>query len=90
MIRRKRYQVKVADLIIQDLLRDEIQFETPVCRQIFEEMAELQQKGVIPDKDYFLHHSDPITRNPGHRPDHSPLRTQPSLGKKSNLRSTRI
>jgi DNA primase len=53
-------QVKVTDLIIQDLLHDEIQFETPVCRQIFEEMAELQQKGVIPDKDYFLHHSDPI------------------------------
>jgi DNA primase len=52
--------VKVTDLIIQDLLRDEIQFETPVCRQIFEEMAELQQKGVIPDKDYFLHHPDPI------------------------------
>jgi len=32
----------------------------PVCRQIFNEMAELQQKGVIPDKDYFLHHPDPI------------------------------
>jgi len=53
-------QLKVADLIIQDLLRDEIPFETPVCRQIFDEMAELQQKGVIPDKDYFLHHADPI------------------------------
>jgi DNA primase len=53
-------QLKVADLIIQDLLRDEIPFETPVCRQIFDEMAELQQKGVIPDKDYFLHHPDPI------------------------------
>jgi DNA primase len=53
-------QTKVTDLIIQDLLHDEIQFETPVCRQIFEEMAELQQKGVIPDKDYFLHHSNPI------------------------------
>jgi DNA primase len=53
-------QLKVADLIIQDLLRDEIPFETPVCRQIFNEMAELQQKGVIPDKDYFLHHPDPI------------------------------
>ena len=53
-------QLKVADLIIQDLLRDEIPFETPVCRQIFNEMAELQQKGVIPDKDYFLHHADPI------------------------------
>jgi DNA primase len=52
--------VKVSDLIIQDLLRDEIQFETPVCRQIFNEMTELQQKGVIPDKDYFLHHPDPI------------------------------
>jgi DNA primase len=53
-------QLKVADLIIQDLIRDEIPFETPVCRQIFNEMAELQQKGVIPDKDYFLHHADPI------------------------------
>lgn len=52
--------VKITDIIIQDLLHDEIQFETPVCRQIFEEMAELHQKGVIPDKDYFLHHSDPI------------------------------
>ena len=52
-------QVKVADLIIQDLIRDEIQFETPVCREIFNEMAELQQKGVIPDKDYFLHHTNP-------------------------------
>lgn len=53
-------QLKVADFIIQDLIRDEIPFETPVCRQIFNEMAELQQKGVIPDKDYFLHHADPI------------------------------
>jgi DNA primase len=53
-------RLKVADLIIQDLLRDEIRFEMPVCRKIFEEMAELQQKGVIPDKDYFLHHPDPI------------------------------
>jgi DNA primase len=53
-------QLKVADLIIGDLLRDEIPFETPVCRQIFNEMAELQQKGVIPDKDYFVHHPDPI------------------------------
>ncbi|MCX6246302.1 MAG: DNA primase [Bacteroidetes bacterium] len=53
-------QLKVAELIIQDLLRDEIPFETPVCRQIFNEMAELQQKGVLPDKDYFLHHADPI------------------------------
>jgi DNA primase len=53
-------QLKVADLIIQDLVRDEIPFESPVCRQIFNEMAELQQKGVIPDKDYFLHHADPI------------------------------
>jgi DNA primase len=53
-------QVKVAELIIQDLLRDEITFDEPVCRQIFSEMAELQQKGVIPDKDFFLHHPDPI------------------------------
>ncbi len=53
-------QLKVADLIIQDLVRDEIPFETPVCRQIFNEMADLQQKGVFPDKDYFLHHPDPI------------------------------
>ena len=53
-------QLKVADLIIQDLLRDEIPFESPVCRQIFNEMAELQQKGVFPDRDYFLHHADPI------------------------------
>ena len=53
-------QVKVSDLIIQDLLHDEIEFETPVCRQIFGEMVELQQKGVTPDKDYFLHHTDPI------------------------------
>jgi len=53
-------QLKVADLIIQDLLRDEIPFESPICRQIFNEMAELQQKGVITDKDYFLHHPDPI------------------------------
>jgi DNA primase len=52
--------VKITDLIIQDLLHDEIAFETPVCRQIFEEMAELQKNGVTPDKDYFLHHSDPI------------------------------
>jgi DNA primase len=52
-------QVKVAEFILQDLIRDEILFETPVCLQIFNEMAELQQKGVIPDKDYFLHHADP-------------------------------
>ncbi len=53
-------QVKVSDIIIQDLLHDEIEFETPVCRQIFDEMIELHQKGVTPDKDYFVHHPDPI------------------------------
>ena len=50
---------KVADLIIQDLLRDEILFETPLCQQIFNEMAELERKEIIADKDYFLHHKDP-------------------------------
>jgi DNA primase len=53
-------QVKVADLIIQDLLRDDILFEVPLCQQIFSEMAELREKGVIADKDYFLHHANPI------------------------------
>jgi DNA primase len=53
-------QFKVADLIIQDLVRDEIIFETPLCQQIFSEMAELREKGVIADKDYFLHHTNPI------------------------------
>ena len=53
-------RINVAELIIQDLLRDEITFEIPVFRSIFEEMADLQQKGVFPDKDYFLHHPDPL------------------------------
>ncbi|MCX6244590.1 MAG: DNA primase [Bacteroidetes bacterium] len=53
-------QARVADLIVQDLLRDEIRFESPLCQQIFSEMAELQEKGIIADKDYFLHHNNPI------------------------------
>jgi len=53
-------KMKVAELIIQDLVRDEIKFESQVCQKIFDEMVELQQKIVIPDKDYFLHHADPI------------------------------
>jgi DNA primase len=51
-------QAKVTDLIVQDLVADEIAFESPLCQQIFTEMAELQEKGVIADKDYFLHHAN--------------------------------
>jgi len=56
----EKEQIKVAHLIIEDLIRDEIRFETPVCRQTFEEMIEFHQKGVISDKEYFLHHQNPI------------------------------
>jgi DNA primase len=56
-------QVKVAELIINDLVRDEIKFESVVCQQIFNEMADLQKKSIFPDKDYFLHHPDPILSN---------------------------
>jgi DNA primase len=53
-------KIKVAELIVEDLRRDEIVFEEPIYRQIFEEIADLLQKDLIPDKDYFLHHADPI------------------------------
>jgi DNA primase len=52
--------IKAVDFIIGDLIDDEIDFDTPVCRQIFREMADIRQKGVLADKDYFLHHPDPI------------------------------
>ena len=56
----EKVQVKVADLIIEDLKRDEITFEQPICREIFDEIADLLQKDIVPDKDYFLRHNNPI------------------------------
>jgi DNA primase len=51
--------IKVARYIIGDILSDDLVFDTPVFRKIFEETRELVGKDVIPDKDYFFHHPDP-------------------------------
>jgi len=55
----EQVSVKIADFILQDILSDEIKFENPHCQRIFDEFAGFQQKGIIEDKDHFLHHSDP-------------------------------
>lgn len=52
-------KIKVARFIIQDIRNDELTFDVLLYRQIFDEMEELMNKGVIADKEYFFHHSDP-------------------------------
>jgi DNA primase len=48
--------VKVAEFIINDISRDEISFESPVCQQIFNEVSDLISKEIYPDREFFLHH----------------------------------
>jgi DNA primase len=51
--------MKTARFIIQDIRNDDLSFDTPLYRKIFDEMEELMKNGVIADKDYFFHHNDP-------------------------------
>ncbi|HSN50637.1 MAG TPA: toprim domain-containing protein, partial [Bacteroidales bacterium] len=53
-------EVKIAQFIYQDINNDEIKFDVPYCQRIFDETGELLGKDVIPDKEYFLHHPDPV------------------------------
>jgi len=59
----EEFPVKVADYIIHDLQNDEILFDHPVLQKIFNEMADVLNNGVIADKEYFLHHTDPEISN---------------------------
>ncbi|MGE5423850.1 MAG: DNA primase, partial [Syntrophothermus sp.] len=52
--------IKVAQLICGDLKNDELGFDIPFCQRIFEETSEMLEKDVIPDKDFYLQHSDPV------------------------------
>ena len=51
--------IKVTDFIIRDIRNDDLCFDMPLYRKIFDEMEELMKKGVVADKDYFFHHADP-------------------------------
>ncbi len=53
-------EVKIARFIFQDISNDDIKFDLPYCQRIFDETGELLEKGVVPDKEFFLHHSDPV------------------------------
>lgn len=50
--------IKVAAFITQDIRNDDLHFDHPVFRMIFDEMEELMTKGIIADKDYFFHHAN--------------------------------
>lgn len=53
------FLVRVADFIVIDILRDELDFENLLYRKIFAEFVEAHGRNEVPDNKYFKLHSDP-------------------------------
>ncbi len=53
------FSMQVADFIVVDILRDELEFENNLYRKIFNEFVEARERDEIPDDTYFKLHRDP-------------------------------
>jgi DNA primase len=51
--------IDTASFIVRDLQNDEIEFHTPIYKQIFDLTAKQLDAGIIPDDQFFLYHNDP-------------------------------
>lgn len=54
----KSEALTVADFFINEIKNDELEFENPVCKQIFEEIQHKQNAGQKIETKYFINHSD--------------------------------
>ncbi|MEI7662565.1 MAG: DNA primase, partial [Bacteroidota bacterium] len=55
--------VQVADYVLNDLVQDEMVFENPVFKTIFDEYVKGSETDAIPDRTWFLSHSNPEISN---------------------------
>ncbi|MCF8229760.1 MAG: DNA primase [Bacteroidales bacterium] len=56
--RKEEVPVKVAEFIVSDILRDEIEFRDPVYQKIFDEFVQFHEKGEIPEEKHFISFED--------------------------------
>jgi len=55
------FSIRVADLIVVDILRDDLEFESAIYGRIFAEFIEARERDEVPDDTYFkLHHNPEI------------------------------
>lgn len=53
-------ELRVADYVINDLQKDDIEFSDPVCKKIFSLYCEQYDQGSIADDTFFIQYNDPI------------------------------
>jgi DNA primase len=51
--------IDTASFIVRDLQNDEVEFHTPIYKQVFDLTAKQLDAGVIPDDQFFLYHNNP-------------------------------
>ena len=56
--RKEEVPVKVAEFIVSDILRDEIEFRDNVYQKIFDEFVQFHEKGEIPEEKHFISFED--------------------------------
>ncbi|MFC2102341.1 DNA primase [Bacteroidota bacterium] len=54
-----KFSIRVADLIVVDILRDELESENILYSRIFNEFVEARERDEVPDNTYFKLHKDP-------------------------------
>ena len=55
----EKMSIDVASYIVRDLQNDEIEFNTPIYKEIFDITAQQLDAGIIPDDQYFLYNNNP-------------------------------
>ncbi|NQV01876.1 MAG: toprim domain-containing protein, partial [Bacteroidia bacterium] len=53
------FSIRVADFIVIDILRDDLEFESELFRRIFAEFVEAREREEVPDDTFFKLHTDP-------------------------------
>ncbi|MFH1320345.1 MAG: DNA primase [Bacteroidota bacterium] len=51
-------EISVAEFIINEIVDDQIEIESPIYRKIFDEFLDSIEKQIIPDQQHFLNHLD--------------------------------
>lgn len=52
-------EVNVVDFIVTEILEDELGFENPLFKRVFDEFAQMLEKEQIPTEQHFINHPDP-------------------------------
>lgn len=52
-------EVNVVDFIVTEILEDELGFDNPLFKRVFDEFAQMLEKEQIPTEQHFINHPDP-------------------------------